>query len=410
MTSIKQTLDTMLKRCLTLHGTTFQEVDGKKVAIGTDEAVREFMKLMASDSTSPREVADKIIAAWDDKTGALQTSLNAARVTAVGNFIATESVFKSAFFSTVSLQPDEEAFYTNTTQNEQIVGLMGEDGTPERTRVVRSQARTPIGIYALSSKIVRYKTLDIYKGDVSQTVLGTINTARDLTFKLDRVHYDLLNASLSNGGCYGAFSFEQTRSNKATRIYNAHSGIVTAHLPTTNDIVNGTTSGTGGTRFTVQYYDTAATNLTGFRPAVLRAIIDYATSWGNVLPEGGSLVPSGDIIVPASDIINIALGLLPANNDTAGSLQAQVQEQGYFSLNLLNKNWRFIPDLTITSGTCFPRFNLVPGLSYEKPSFDREFVTRNDIENWEERFQRKAYGLCIPAQYRPRGLRIKYIA
>ncbi len=235
-----------------------------------------------------------------------------------------------------------------------------------------------------------------------------------MTFKLDTLHRDLLTSTTANGGCFGAFSFENARTNKSTRVYLPHSGIVTSHLPTTNNVLNGTTSGPTGTRFTVQYYDAASTNLTGFRPAVLRSIIDYAVSWGNLLPGGlsggTSLTPTGEIIVPSSDIINIAAGLLPANNDTANSLQAQVQENGYFSLTLVGKNWKFIPDVTIPAGTCYPRFNALPGISFEKPSWDREFVTRNDVENWEERFQRKAWGACIPAQYRPRAMQIKYIA
>lgn len=420
MTSIKQQLDTMLKRCLALHGTTFKEVekDGQKatVVVPRDEAVREFMKNLASQEPDPKAMADKIIAAWGDQTGELQKELSAARIEQIGNFIASESTFKETFFRTVTLAPDEQPWFVNETKNEMRVGVIGDDGTPEMVRVVRPQDRTAVGLYLIASDKVRYKTMDIYRGDVSLSATATLDIARDIRFKMDRIHFDLLNAATSSGGCYGVFSYENARTNKATRVYLAHSGVKTAHLPTTNSIVNGTTGGTTGDRFTVQYYDPpkdsagSATDYTGFRPAVLLAIADYCASWGDVLPGGGRLMPTGEIIVPASDIINIGLSMLPIANVTANALQDQVMTNGYMSLSVMGMNWRFIPDVTIDAGTCYPRLNLLPGISYEKPVWNKETVTRNDQENWEERYAQAAYGAVIPAQLRPRGLKVKYIA
>lgn len=412
MTSIKQTLNSMLARQMTLCGFTLEKDEaGNLVQRPKDAAVRGFLKTLASIDAKPEEQAKMIIEAWDDKTGQLQQALNSVRVEAVGNFIAAESTFKSAFFSTVTLGPSDEPWYTNETGQEMRILSMGEDGSPEQVRVVKPEARTAIGLYTIASDWFKYKTLDIMKGDVSAAQQKTVDIARDLTFALDRIYFNALNAALASGGCFGAFSYEQANSNKARRIYLAHSGIVTSHLPTTNAIVNGTTSGPTGTRFTVQYYDTAATNLTGFRPAVIRAIVDYAASWGKYLPDGGgTLMPTGEIIVPSSDIINIGLSLLPSNNTQSTTIQEQVDRNGFFSIQLWDKTWTFIPDVTIPSGTCYPRFNLLPGIAYEKPSWDKEFVERNDIENWERRFQRKAWGVVIPAQRRVRALKITYNA
>jgi hypothetical protein len=429
MKSIKQELDAMLKRSLTLCGYTYakDEATGQEVVVPKDKAVRDFLTTLASINPDPRAQADMIIAAWDDTTGLLQKALNSVRTEAVGNFIAAESVFKSAFFETVTLRPDEEPWYTNETGQEARISEMGEDGSPEQVRIVKPQQKAAVGLHTVATDYIRYKTMDIMKGDISAATLRTLNIARDLTFKLDTLHRDLLTASLANGGAFGLFSYENdgglrkqgpASANKATKIYLAHSGIVTSHLPTTNDIVNGTTGGPTGTRFTVQYYDpvyaedgTTPSDYTGFRPAVLRAIIDYASSWGKYLPDGGGMLqPTGEIIVPSSDIINIGAGLLPSNNDTANSVQQQVQDNGYFSLNLLNKNWKFIPDVTIAAGTCYPRFNLLPGISYEKPSWDLEDVKTNRMENWEERAQRRAWGAVIIAQRRVRAMQITYIA
>jgi hypothetical protein len=52
----------------------------------------------------------------------------------------------------------------------------------------------------------------------------------------------------------------------------------------------------------------------------------------------------------------------------------------------------------------------LPGRAFFKPSFDREFVKLNEVENWESRWQRKLYGAHIISQYRPRALRVKFAA
>jgi len=172
MISIKQELDQMLKRCLTLHGTTTKEVEveGKKetVIVPKDEAVRQFIKDLCSDSAADsKEMIAKIQAAWDDKTRALQKELSAQRVEAIGNFIASESTFKSAFFSTTTLGPSDEPVYTNETGNEVRIGSLGEDGKPEQVRVVNPSSRTNVALYLVASDIVRWKTLDLYRGDIS---------------------------------------------------------------------------------------------------------------------------------------------------------------------------------------------------------------------------------------------------
>ncbi len=420
MTSIKQELDRMLKRSLALCGTTHTEavVNGEKkmVEVATDKAVKDFMTTLAASTATDKELCDKLIAAWEDGTGNLQKSLNAARVEMIGNFIVSESTFQAMFFNIIGLAPDEEPYYFNDTRQEVRVGSLGEDGTPERVRIVRSQEKTAVGLYQIASDKVRYRTADIYRGDVSQAAQSNIDLARDLRIKLDRIHRNALLLTVANGGCFGVFSTEQTRANVATRIYVNHSNIVTANLPTTNNFVNGT--GTGGTsgadaRWNVRYYDPTSTSASGFRPAVLLSIEDYCQAWGDVLPYGMTgtrLVPTGDILVPSCDIIDIARYFTLVSNTLENDLQRQVQANGYMGLNFNGRSWRFIPDVTLATGTCYPSFNLKPGLSYTKQNWDRAFTKRDDEENWEERWNRRAYGIVIPSQNRPRALQIKYIA
>jgi hypothetical protein len=324
----------------------------------------------------------------------------------------------SAFFQQTSLQPDEEPYVVNETRNEIRIVPMGEDGYPEQVRILRPQSKTAIALQMLMSDKVTYKILDLYRGRVADIASQTFDIASNLRFKMDRQCYDLLQKSVSTGGAYGAFSFEQNNARKEKRIYLSHSGIVTSHLPTTNDITNGAGATSGpvlNARFTVNYYDaihaTPAKD-TGLRPAVCAAIVDYADSWGNVLPGvlgGASLVPTGEIITPASDIINIATAMAPSSNVLESRIQEEVNRQGYTTIQYLGRVWKFIADVTIPAGTCYPRFNYLPGRVFFKPFLDAEFVKQDPELNQETRWQRKVISTYLISQYRPRTMRIKYI-
>lgn len=402
--NIKERLNQMLARNTYVHGWTFaSDGNGNTVQVPLTEARQAFIKELRDAEPNPVAAAQMLQQAWDDPGTML--ALNAVRLEQVGNYIFSESTFMNMFFEINTLQPDEEPFYINETMQEIAVANMGEDGSPEMVRVVKPEARTSIALHFIASRKVRYKTLDVYRGVVSDVATRTFDIAQDLQFKLDRKHYDLLNAATSAGGCYGVFSYEQGRANTATRIYVPHSGIITTHLPTTNDFdMNDSANTTNNPN--------ANGGLTVFGIAVLKAIQNYADKWANVLPDasGARLVPTGEIIVPASDIIAIADVADPAMDVAAQRIQEDINRDGYTSLQYLGRQWRFIADVTIPAGTCFPRFNMVPGKSYTKPSLDKEFVETNEEENWERRYQRKVYGACIVSQHRPRALRIKYIA
>jgi hypothetical protein len=418
MTSIKEQLDKMLKRSISLcslcsesnpNGTD----NGRTPDVVTDAATKHFITTLASEIDKPdkaKAMAEMIVAAWDDKTGKLQRSLNAVRMEQIGNFIVSESTFQSSFFNVITLAPDEQPGYINDTLHEVKVGYIGEDGHPQKVRIVKPQERTLVGLYSIASDEVRYRTEDIYRGDVRQTALATINIARDIRIKSDRLHYTALTASLANGGCYGAFSYEASNTKVATRIYNAHSVINTSLLPTTNQMVQ--KASTSAARWDVQWYDPATlTNGDGFRPAVLMLIEDYSNAWGDCLPFGQTgtrLVPTGEIIMPSDAPINLARYLTPVSNTLENVLQEQVLREGYMKLALNGRTWTFIPDVTIPSGTLYPRFNLMAGLSYVKPSWDRAFVKQDIEQNWEERWNRKAFGIVIPSQSRPRSIQITY--
>ena len=398
---MKKQLDQMLNRALQIHGDTWRkDATGKEVSCPADKAVREFLTQLASIETDPAEQVKILTEAWEDKTGKNMQALNALRVEQVGNFIAAESMWATMFYEQVTLREDEEPMIENFSKMETRVGHMGEDGTPDRVRVVKPEARTGIGLRFLVSEKVRYKTVDVYRGRVADIAMKQFDIARDLRQQFDKEHFTLLTQSVANGGAFGAFV--NTSDNKAKRSYVAHSSIATSRLPSTNDwdIKGGTVSATNplGT-------NTSST----FHPEVLRNIVHYATLWGDLLPGGGRLVPTGEIVVPSDKIVEIATNLAISNNTNTNTVQQQVVDKGWFSLRYFNKDWTFLPDSQFCpAGYCFPRFNLLPGRTFLKPTFDKEFIHTNDEENWEERWQRKVYGACVIGQYRPRALRIRF--
>jgi hypothetical protein len=394
--NIKQKLDAALKRSVNLHG---YRLDANGLQIDADTATRAFLTQLCSIEPDPKAQAAVLVEAWGDKSGNLQNALNAVRVEQVGNYIATDSTFMSSFFEVRTLADNEEAYVHNDTMNEIRCGAISEDGKPDSVRVIKPESKYAIGLQFIASEAVKVKTLDIYKGNVRDVAMKTFDIAFDLRFKLDRVHYNLLVATPANGGCFGAFSYEQTRTAKEKRIFLPHSGIVTTHLPVTNDIdISGVADENNPNR----------TN-NKFSIKVIKEIIRYSDSWANVFPAG-RLVPTGEIIVPSSDIIDIADDAAPANNSPAQRIQEEINAQGFTSVTYLGRTWKFIADVTIPKGTCFPRFQLLPGISFQKPSLDREFTELNEVENWEKRWQRKLYGAAIISQNRIRAIRIKYAA
>lgn len=386
MTSLQQDLDRMLKRGVAIHGTTRDE-NGNLVA--ADKATKDFLRQLATLTPDPKEQAKIIQAAWDDKTGNLQRQLSSVRIEQVGNFIVAESNFLSMYFEVVTLGETEEPYIYNDTANEIRIASVGEDGKPDQVRVLKPESKFTIGLEFIASQIVKYKTVDLYKGNVADVAKKTFDIARDLTFKLDRVFFNLLNASLADGGAFGAFSYENDNPAPEKRIYLPHSGIKTVHLPTTNDLdVHVASNG----RFNIE---------------VLKAIIKYQDQWANVAP-GGRFMADGTIVVPSSDIIQIAEDATPNSNTIENRMQEEINLNGYTSVKYLGKTWTFVADVTIDPGTCYPRMSLLPGRAFFKPSFDREFVDLNLVENWESRWQRKVYGAHIISQYRPRALRVTY--
>jgi hypothetical protein len=271
----------------------------------------------------------------------------------------------------------------------------------------------------LQSDLVRYKTMDIVKGNVAEAIRKTLDLARDLRVKLDDELKTLLTGTLANGGCFGPFGYETANGslksgnkNKSTRVYLAHSHVKVANLPTTNDIdLTATAKAAATVQGVANVVPNPMSSTSGgnFTWLVPKAIIHYTNLWRGLIPNSASdLVPTGEILVPSPDIIQLADVNDPTVNVSAQRIQEDINRDGYFKIHYLGMDWRFIPCNDLDAGTCYPRFNLLPGSMWTKPVWDMEQVETNLWENWEKRGVRKAYAACIISQNRPRALRIKY--
>lgn len=401
------------------RGSLYQDPTASHV-VDIDVANREFLRTLATAPTDispnpsdPEDVRAAKASTMELLKSALRgnekalRSLNAIRTEQVDNFVKAQSSYMS-FFDIVTLKDNEQPWVQNETQNEIRVGYIGENGSPRLQKIEKAQDQYSIALRIISSAKVGYRTQDIYNGQIGTIAQRTFDIAFDVAQKVDSECFGLMTAALSKGGAFGAFAFTET--NKANRIYVPNSYLRSEHLPSTNDITvykrnsdGNYINSSGAVTTTPSEYVIVGR----FGIEVIQEILGYTTSWGNIFSDG-PLVPTGEIIVPASDIKTIMYQMAYAANSNSSDLQEQVNKTGFFGFRYMNVDWKFIPDLTIPVGTCFPKFNKSAGRVFLKPSQDEEFVKTDNERHWETRSQQKVFGACIINQKRMNLLRLKY--
>jgi hypothetical protein len=376
----QQQIMALAGRSLCLAGRT---VGGADLA----EAVSNRLNQIASASADPasrKAAVDLYMAAQHDKNKLRE--LCGLRVEQTNNYILASTNFMRLFFNVVTLQPDERPVVQNNTKQQVTVGYVGAEGGAKSVKLLPQQVETLVDLRYLTSDPVNYRLRDIYAGDISQAAQATVDVGYDLSNQMDKLCYDLLTASVPNGGAFGTFTFT---GNKASRVYLANSRINTANLPATNDVVVPGTTGS-----------------TKFRYGVFAAIGKYGAQWAGAFSDG-DLVPTGTVVVPGGDVYDLADEVTPSgstNNDVA----AQLLKEGPITIDYLGRRWTVIPDNTLASGTCYAQFNKTAGDVFLKPAFDDEFVDTNRENNIESRRQQKVFGAYITSPRRLRVARFQY--
>ena len=379
--TLKDQIKGMIERATILNGRT---LDGKDLATAVGQRLKDSLAAMDDEAQNKASVKLHQEAMHDpDK----RRELCRLRIQTTENYILASNNFFRLFFNVVSLADDEAPIIQNNTTQEIRVGYVGQEGSPECIKVLKPQAEQQVALALVSTDKVRYRLRDIYSGDISQSAIKTVHLAFDMANKLDALCYNLMTASVVNGGAFGTFTFT---GNKASRIWLANSRILAANLPTTNDI---TVTGTTGS--------------TKFRSAVFAAIGAYAAKFTGAFP-GGDLFPTGEVLVPAGDIYDLADEILPTGS-TSNPVADSLLTGGPIRLgSYLGRPWVLIPDNTIASGICYARYNKSAGTAFLKSSWDQEFVDTEPMKNEEARWQQKAFGAAIAGPNRLNVARFTY--
>jgi hypothetical protein len=319
------------------------------------------------------------------------TELNALRSTTIDLYVRAMSKF-TAFFRTVTLQPNEQACYIHTFRNPVNVRYIGQDGGAKTVKAVKAQRQLFIDMRELSTDEVGYQIRDINLGtDVAAAAQATVDISWDMANQVDLNAYTLMTSGQSTmaQSIYGEFNLTGANLSR-TWIPNAR--ILPANLPTTNDLEL-SDNGAG------------ANQSNRFRLAVVRAILQYCEMWGDIW--GTPIRPTGLILVPSSDVTGLSAEITPTSLIFPNEVAEGVLEN-YTQFDYMNVRWTLQPDVTLPPGQCYPVLNRPVGEMFLKPSMDEEYVETNRRKNWETRVQMKVINFAIPEPWRVNALRVTY--
>ena len=333
-------------------------VDGKPQPASS---VGAFFEQMASGLNDPEttrlrnEFMDKV--SKNDPVARQQFC--ALRLETYRNTLYAQMEWINMWFETVELAADERPIVQNTFDQEVKCFYVGQDGRPKNQKVFKDDVEVALPLRVLSTPIIRYKVVDLYRGNIVDQALKTLHLSRDMANKQEAEARDLVF-----NNAFGVFVFTGKR---ATWPYVANSYINTDNLPTTNDVA---VPGANG------YFDWP----------VLDAIIDYAARFNGVLAGDEQLTfkPTGVIRVPSSHPryfgtfapqSKVPFSALPTS-PLANVAEQEVQGKGWQTVSYKGVKWTIVPDATLDPNVnkCYPEFSIKPGRVYRKPSLDAEFL------------------------------------
>lgn len=320
--------------------------------------------------------------------------LASLRVEVFSNYLYAPALWLAQYAEVINLKADERPVAQRITKQEVAVYGVGGDGSPKQVKVALDPDETLVPLGYLTTDLVRYRKVDVYRGRVTDPALATINLAYDFGMKVDGKVQDLL---IGDGASFfGPFTFAGKRANWS---YVAHSRINTANLPSTNDVV--------------VYAQDGTTKVDKFGFQVLAAVVDYAARWNGAFQDGVDLKPTGRIILPPGHIKEIMDGIYPSGA-TRNKIADDLMEQGWFGVNFLGTDWLFVPDSTLDPNdrVCYPEFNKKPIQVFFKPELDEEKDSAGDYQieskNEEERYMRRVFGAYYDSSRRAFAARFDY--
>lgn len=361
------------------------DLKGRALLLFPDQRTRLNAFLKTAEEATPektQKLADLKKASLTDP--ARLRDYNRIRTLAVENLIIASSN-AATFFNKVTLADDEEPMLENTTGMEAKARLIGEDGKPHMTQVIKSLVRQLIPLSWVSTDELEYVLVDIYKGRVGQDILNAVPLARDLGFKLDKMLWQLVTA-------LPVATFKLT-GRPESRTFVLHSNIVSTNVPTGNLL------------------DFSAE--TAFNFNVVKGIVKWFMQMANIFPGGPTtpqviFVPSIDVTAFIDALTLTASGLNPAVN--------QIFTGGYVT-NIGGMDIAIVGDATLdpAAGLAYVRTSKPIGEWYTKPGLDVNYPENTSQipsdwirENKGRTFMKKVFGAVTPLPWTINMLAVKY--
>lgn len=383
---LQERLNYFARRSQSLCGKIGVMEGGKLIVKELGATVSDFFKTMLKSTTDPEVIRQRneFMARVQNGDPVAKAQFCAARLEQYNNFLMARLDWINQYAEIVTLAPDEWAAEQNSTQNEITCLYIGEDGTAKMQKIAKEDPEFRLQIRLLTTPVIRYKARDLYRGNVVDAALQTINLTFDMANKANSEFFTMLK----NNAFVAAWSFSNAKKQKWPFITNSY--IDQNNLPAGNDV-------------TV----TGASSSTFFDWATLDEIVDWAARWNGLSPDG-DLRPTGRIRLPSSHMRKFGSGTSPSGAMPSKPAE-QVLEQGWTGVRYRNIDWTFIPDSTLPANayTCYPEFNMKPARYFKKPAFDQDVVRTGQQDhrlleaNEEERQVQTVYSASInTANYR----------
>lgn len=374
----KKRLEVMKRQAAQLCGVA---LDGSALA----PATVKFFENMLKDVDDPevRKKRDEFVERMktDPKAKAQFCSL---RIEQFQNYAMADQNIINMFYEVANLKDDERPVYQNNTMNEVTITYIAQDGQQVQRDIIKPQEEGLIDMRIITTPEIEYKLTDVYRGNVVDSAMATLNLSYDMANQREALAMTLLGTGIGNFTLTG---------NKQSRVYLANSRINASNLPTTNSITL-----------------TGNSSSTNFRFLVFKAIKKYGEQWGKAFREG-PVVPTGRILVPSLDAADIADEIVPTGA-TANNVADRLMDEGYAQIHYLGRDWTLVTDNTLAPKSCYAEFTRKAGRIYLKPGLDKEKSDEDSYEaaqkNRGKRFMQSPIGLYMPQPTRVNLLKVVY--
>jgi hypothetical protein len=352
------------------------------------ESLKSFFQ-SAYEPATQEAIAEEIAtftAAYGDSTGQKMRTLQGFRIVTINNLLRVIPKYREAFFEKVTLQDDEIPRIHHETQGEVDVAYFteGSKGGPDKVKAVRQAKGIEVPLYLRRTDAVEYQLKDLRTGDVADSAKKTFDLARDAAAKDDNDHYTVLAAS------FGSFT---TTGSKPARTYVFDRYIQSGSVPTTNEL---TTPGQSGS--------------TLLKLATLKEAVKYCKMFGTLI-DGTEMRPTGLVYCPAANCTDLA------DEITATGSQCNPVADGilrdFSAFFYAGVNWVIMPCHDLPAKKVIIPTNKKPGISYEKPSWNKEFLMPSDpqeriMQNKESRSYGWSRGIAIPEARSMGAIRVAF--